>query len=158
MIGQIGAAFATLFPALTKHEMINDQLAAALEQISQRLFSVWAIKHIFLLDLDHREFAPSGTKRVALARELLFPRQQILPSDQPLTFRYDFCLFVCYFHFFLLQFRLFDVFDWLKKNSLHRKRSQPAGLTCTARNRYYVFDICRTQMNSRLMPIEADTF
>src|SRR5437763_4391269 len=115
MIGQIGAAFATLFPARTEHEMINNQLAAALEQISQRLFSVWAIKHIFLLDLDHREFAASGTKRVALARELLFPRQQILPSDQPLTFRYDFCMFVCYFHFFLFQFRLLDVFDWLKK-------------------------------------------
>src|SRR5438093_3930496 len=115
MIGQIGAAFAALFPARTEHEMINNQLAAALEQIGQSLFSLWAIKDILLLDLGHREFAPCRTKRVALARELLFPRQQILPSDQPLTFRHDLCLFVCYFHFFLLQFHLFDVFDWLNK-------------------------------------------
>src|SRR5205814_3224019 len=115
MIGQVGAAFATLFPARTEHEMINNQLAAALEQIGQSLFSLWAIKDIFLLDLDHWELAPCGTKRVALASELLFPRQQILPRDQPLSFRYDFRLFVCYFHFFLLQFGLFDVFDWLKK-------------------------------------------
>src|SRR2546430_1146490 len=123
MIGQIGAAFATLFPARTEHEMINNQLAAALEQISQRLFSVWAIKHIFLLDLDYREFAPSGTKRVALARELLFPRQQILPSDQPLTFRYDFCLFVCYFHFSSFNFVCL-MFSIGKKKSRHRKRRQ----------------------------------
>src|SRR5205814_2173329 len=129
MLGQIRAAFATLFPARAEHEMINNQLAASLEQIGQRLFSVWSVEEILLLDLDHRQFAPRRTKRVALATELLFSRQQILPRDQPLSFRYDFCLFVCYFHFFLLQFRLFDVFDWLKKNSRHRKRRRPAGLT-----------------------------
>src|SRR5438034_59753 len=94
MISQIGAAFATLFPARTEHEMINNQLAAALEQIGQSLFSLWAIKDILLLDLGHREFAPRRTKRVALASELLFPRQQILPSNQPLSFRHDLSLFV----------------------------------------------------------------
>src|SRR5438874_3200091 len=93
MIGQIGAAFATLFPARTKHEMINNQLAAALEQISQRLFSVFSIKHIFLLDLNHLEFAPSGTKRVALARENLFHSQKILPSNQTPPLRYNLCSF-----------------------------------------------------------------
>src|SRR5205814_10306456 len=122
--------FATLFPARTNHEMINNQLAAALEQISQRLFSVWAIKHIFLLVLDHREFAPSGTKRVALARELLFPRQQILPSDQPLTFRYDFCLFVCYFHFSSSNFVCL-MFSIGSKKISYRKRRQRAGLNRT---------------------------
>src|SRR5207248_5090630 len=119
MIGQIRAAFATLFPARAEHEMINNQLAASLEQIGQRLFSVWSVEDILLVDLDHRELAPCRTKRVTLASEFLFPRQQILPRDQPLSFRYDFRLFVCYFHFFLLVFRLFDVFDWLKKNSLY---------------------------------------
>src|SRR5437660_5482103 len=144
MIGQVGTTFATLFPARAEHEMINNQLAASLEQIGQRLFSVWSVEEILLLDLDHRQFAPRRTKRVALATELLFSRQQILPRDQPLSFRYDFCLFVCYFHFFLLQFRLFDVFDWLKKNSRYRKRRRPAGLTRTARNRCHVCDMCRT--------------
>src|SRR5438270_12157479 len=95
MIGQIGAAFATLFPARAEHEMINNQLAAPLEQIGQRLFSAWSVENIFLLDLDHREFTPRRTKRVALTSEFLFPRQQILPSDQPLSFRYDLRLFFC---------------------------------------------------------------
>src|SRR5438093_2921412 len=109
MIGQVGTAFATLFPARAEHEMINNQLAASLEQIGQRLFSVWSVEEILLLDLDHRQFAPRRTKRVALATELLFSRQQILPRDQPFSFRYDFRFSVCYFHFALLQFRLFDV-------------------------------------------------
>jgi len=35
-------------------------------------------------------------------------------------------LFVCYFHFALLQFRLFDVFGSALKNFLPGKRRQPA--------------------------------
>src|SRR5437867_10924611 len=94
MIGQVGTAFATLFPARAEHEMITNQLAASLAQIGQRLFSVWSVEEILLLDLGHRQFAPRRIKRVALASELLFPRQQILPSDQPLSFRHDLRLFV----------------------------------------------------------------
>src|SRR5438094_8966411 len=89
--------------------MINNQLTATIEEIGQRFPAVWSIEHIFLLDADHRELAPRRTKRVALASELLFSRQQILPRDQPLSFRYDFRFSVCYFHFALLQLRLFDV-------------------------------------------------
>src|SRR5205823_11306970 len=96
--------------ARAEHEMINNQLAASLEQIGQRLFSVWSVEEILFLDLDHRQFAPRRIKGVALATELLFSRQQILPRDQPLSFRYDLCLFVCHFHFVLLQFLLFYFF------------------------------------------------
>ena len=97
-----------------------------LEQIGQRLFSVRSFEGILLLDLDHRELAPRRTKRIALPSELFFSRQQILPRDQPLSFRYDFCLFICYFHFILLRFGLFDVFGRFLKN-LHGKRRQPTG-------------------------------
>src|SRR6184192_396561 len=131
--------------------MINNQLTATIEEIGQRFPAVWSIEHIFLLDADHRELAPRRTKRVALASELLFSRKQILPRDQPLSFRYDFRFSVCYFHFALLQFRLFDVFGSALKKSLHRKRRQPAGLTRTASNRCYVCDICRTHRISRLI-------
>src|SRR5437764_3057383 len=158
MVSQIRAAFATLFPARAEHEVIDDQLTMTLEQIGQRLFSVRSFEGILLLDLDHRELAPRRTKRIALPSELFFSRQQILPRDQPLSFRYDFCLFICYFHFFLLQFRLFDVFDWLKKNSRHRKRRRPAGLTRTASNRCHVCDMCRTHRISRLILFAVDTF
>src|SRR5436190_10880850 len=99
MIGQIGAALATFFPARTEHKVIDDQLAASLEQIAQRFFSLWSLKRVPFLDFHHRELAPRCTECVALACELLFPGQQIPSSNQPLSFRYDFRLFVCYFHF-----------------------------------------------------------
>src|ERR1700730_16375360 len=75
VIGQVGAAFATLFPARTEHEMINDQLTASVEKIGQRLFAVGSVKDVLLVDLDHRQLAPRRAKRISLAIEFLFSRQ-----------------------------------------------------------------------------------
>src|SRR5436190_2187429 len=90
VIGQIGAALATFFRARTEHEMIDNQLATTLEQIGQSLFSLSSLKEVLFLHFHHRELAPRRTECVALAGELLFPGQQILSSNQPLSFRYDF--------------------------------------------------------------------
>ena len=92
MIGQIGAAFATLLPAWTEHEMINDQLTAAVEQIGQCFFAIRALEHVLLVDLDHWQLAPRCAQRISLAREFLFQSQQIFPRHEPFLFRYDFSI------------------------------------------------------------------
>src|SRR5436189_226815 len=45
MVGQIRAALATFLPSQPEHEMIDNQLAPTLEQISQRLFPVRLMSH-----------------------------------------------------------------------------------------------------------------
>ena len=75
MIGQIGAAFATLLPAWTEHEVIDDQLTASVKEIGQRLFAVGTVKDVLFVDLDHWQLATRGAKCVSLTSEFLFPRQ-----------------------------------------------------------------------------------
>src|SRR5438874_8373466 len=137
--------------------MINNQLTATIEEIGQRFPAVWSIEHIFLLDADHRELAPRRTKRVALASELLFSRQQIPPRDQPLSFRYDFRLSVCYFHFALLQFRLFDVFGLLQNFSSLQTPST-RHLNPRRSNQTHLCDTSGTHRISRLILFAADIF
>ena len=54
VIGQVGTAFAAFFPSRAEHKVINDQLAASLKEIGQRLFAVRTVKDVFLVDLDPR--------------------------------------------------------------------------------------------------------
>ena len=54
MVGQERAARAALLPARTEHEVIDDQLAAAVEQVGQRLLATGSVEHIGLVDLDPR--------------------------------------------------------------------------------------------------------
>ena len=51
VIGKQRAALAAFFPVGTEHEMVDDQLAFAAEQVGQSLFAVWAVEHIIFLDL-----------------------------------------------------------------------------------------------------------
>src|ERR1700731_4202491 len=92
VIGQIGAALATLVPIWTEHEMINDQLTAPVEEIGQGFLAIRSVKNVVLVDLDHWQVATGCTERVPLTRELLFARQQILSRNKPLSFRYDFSI------------------------------------------------------------------
>jgi hypothetical protein len=55
--------------------MIDNQLAATLEQISQRLFPVRRFEDVLLFNLYHREFAPRRAQRVALPGKFLFAVQ-----------------------------------------------------------------------------------
>src|SRR5271156_4557810 len=71
VISEIRAAFAALFPAGAEHEMVDDQLAAACEQLVERLFARWSVEHVALVDLDPRKFA-------ALAAEFIAPMSELL--------------------------------------------------------------------------------
>ena len=57
------AARAALVPARVEHEVVDDELAAALEQVEQARLAVRALEDVVLVDLDHRQLA--GARRRA---------------------------------------------------------------------------------------------
>jgi hypothetical protein len=75
---------AALFPAGTKHEMLNEQLAAPLEKIGQRFPAIRAFEDVVLLDADPGQFAPAGTDLVPQAGESFFLLQEFLAGNEPL--------------------------------------------------------------------------
>src|SRR6266576_6104720 len=52
MVGPKGAVLAAFPPARPEHEMINDELAFAAEQIAERRLARRSVENIFLFDLD----------------------------------------------------------------------------------------------------------
>src|ERR1044071_7762585 len=90
VICEVRAAFATLFPAGPEHKMIDDQLTAACEKISQRFFAVWTVERVLLVHFPPRQLAPMSTYFIAQARQFLLASQQILARDQPFRRRDDF--------------------------------------------------------------------
>jgi hypothetical protein len=86
MVRQIRAALAPFFPIGTKHEVINNQLTAAIEEIRQSLLAVCSIENVLLFHLNPWQFAPMAAHFVTQSCQLFFPRQQILACDEPLSF------------------------------------------------------------------------
>jgi len=72
-----------------EHEMPDDQLTPATEQIEQGRLSLWALEEVFLLDPHHRQPASLGIERVPLPGEFLFLGQECLAGGEPLRPRYD---------------------------------------------------------------------
>jgi len=68
-----------------KHEVLVDQLTAAIEQLDQTHLAVRPLEAVVLLDAHHRQPAAVGAQRVAHLRELLLPRQQCSARNQPLV-------------------------------------------------------------------------
>ena len=92
MIGKIGAARAAFAPIGAEHEVIDDQLATAGEEIAERLLSRRRVEHVILLDLDPGQGTPLGAELVAgLGQRLLFDEMR-LPRREPLVPGYDFVL------------------------------------------------------------------
>jgi hypothetical protein len=86
MVCQVRAAFATFLPSWAEHEVINDQLAATVEEIGQRFFAIRSVKNVLLLNSNPWQFASMPAHFVAELRQFLLTRQQILARDQPLSF------------------------------------------------------------------------
>ena len=64
MVGQEGAAGAARLPTGTEHEMIDHQLAAAVEELAERLLSLRRLEDVVLLDLDPGQGCALGGKLV----------------------------------------------------------------------------------------------
>jgi hypothetical protein len=94
-----GAVLAALLPIGAKHEVIDDELAAALEQLAQTLAAVGPVEDVLLLDPDPGERAPLLVQLVALSGQLLLLRQESAAGGQPLFLRDDLVLvFSCFAH------------------------------------------------------------
>src|SRR5262249_19055108 len=74
MIGKVRGAWAAGFPAWTKHKMIDDQLAFAVEQIGKRSFAGWRVEDVVLVHFLPWQFATLAGERVASTRECLLFR------------------------------------------------------------------------------------
>jgi len=72
MIRKERTARATFDPVGAEHKVVDEQLAAAGEEIGERFFSGWPVENILLLDSFPGEFAALFAKFVAQARQLLF--------------------------------------------------------------------------------------
>src|SRR5205823_586421 len=67
-----------LLPVRAEHEVIDEQLAAAVEEISQRLLAVWALEDVLLLDRLPGKALSLLRQLVACACELLLLGEQLL--------------------------------------------------------------------------------
>ena len=65
------AARAPFLPVRTEHEVIDDQLAFAGEQLGKGFLAAGRIEDIVLFDFHPGKLAALGSNSVALARELL---------------------------------------------------------------------------------------
>jgi hypothetical protein len=93
-VGEVGdlvgeeraAATAALRPAghaRLVEEAVDDQLAAAVEQVEQAGLAVGAFEPVLLFDRHPRHPAALGGQRISRARELLLLGQQLLVSGLP---------------------------------------------------------------------------
>src|SRR4029077_13124867 len=89
MIRQVRTALATLLPAWAEHEMIDNQLAATVEEIGQRFFAIRSVENIRLADVSPWQFASMPAHFVAQPSQFLLASEQILARDQPLASRHD---------------------------------------------------------------------
>lgn len=78
VIGHEGAARAPLFPARSEHELLHQQLAAAVEKFGKRARALGRVEDIVLVDAHPGQRAPLGGEPVAQMRQFLFMHQQRL--------------------------------------------------------------------------------
>src|SRR5712692_9586016 len=81
------AALAPLSPVRTEHEVIDDQLAAALEEIGQSLLAAGDVEDIVLLHSDPRQLPALPAQLVTQPRELFLLDEMLLVRCEPFVAR-----------------------------------------------------------------------
>src|SRR6266511_4854098 len=89
MIGPERAALATLLPSWSEHEMHDDQLAASIEEVGERLLAVRPVEAIPLLHPDPGQLAALPAQLIAQPGEGLLLAQVLLARREPLVSRHD---------------------------------------------------------------------
>src|SRR5581483_8342620 len=85
IVDQERAERTALFPARIKHKMVDNQLAAPIEEVKQTRLAVRPLEEIQLVDLDHGQPATFGTEPVSRARGCLFLDEQGRSRGKPLV-------------------------------------------------------------------------
>jgi hypothetical protein len=78
-----GAALAALVPARVEHEVVDDELVAALEEVGQRLLAPGPVEDVVLLHLLPRQLPALLAELVAQAREFLLAGQVLAARLDP---------------------------------------------------------------------------
>src|SRR6266851_6838325 len=88
MIGEKRATGAACVPAWAKHEVINNELASAIEQFSQILFALGTVKDVILLHFHPRQSQTFCVDLVPQMSKFLFLQQQRFARGEPLFLGY----------------------------------------------------------------------
>src|SRR5687768_5826039 len=83
------AAGTPVLPLRIEHEVLDDELAASLEEAGQADLAVRSLEDVVLVDPHHRQPAPVSVEGVPGPGELLLSREQRLASRVPLVVRND---------------------------------------------------------------------
>jgi len=89
MVSKERAARAARFPARTQHEMVDDELVAAVEQVGERLLAARRVEYIILLHLHPRQITTLATQIIARPGEGFFGGEMRLALLEPILVRYD---------------------------------------------------------------------
>jgi len=85
VVGEEAAARASGLVLRAKHEMIDDQLLAALKELCQGGFAIGVFERVFLVDLHHREIVPKLIVEGCIGPNGSFLLlEKLLASSQPL--------------------------------------------------------------------------
>src|SRR5262245_55248339 len=132
LIGEQRAAGASLFPLGAEHEVIDDELAASVEQIGERhAAAVGGFEDVVLLDLDPGQRAALFRQAVALARPGLLLGEKRAARLEPLLLRDNVMLAALSGHGDLLSMRKwrsslssapFQPSSWLRRVSSSCRR------------------------------------
>src|SRR4029079_11734820 len=89
VVGPERAALAAGLPVRGEHEVVDDELGLAVEQVGEGRRAARALELVALGDLDPGQRAAGGAELVALAGELLLAGEQLLAGLDPLRSRND---------------------------------------------------------------------
>ncbi len=98
VVSDEGTALATFLPGWIEHEVINDELASALEKIAERAAAVRSFEDVVLADAFPRQFASLPAQFVPFAGEFLFGGKVRQPRLDPFVARNYFVLCLCCSH------------------------------------------------------------
>ena len=88
-VNQEGAGVAALVPARVEHEVVDDELVAPLEYVSESRLAAGPLEDILLGYRDHGQPTAFGAQRVPRPAGFLLPGEQLLTRDEPLLSRCD---------------------------------------------------------------------
>src|SRR3954453_5125119 len=92
MVGEVGAALAALFPARPEHEVVDDQLAPAGEQVGQGLLTIRAGEMVGFVHPHPRQPAALRAQPITRGGKFLLALQVPSPRAQPLLALYHLVL------------------------------------------------------------------
>src|SRR3546814_12742666 len=83
VVGHEGATRATLLPSRAEHEVLHQQLPAALEQVGKAAPALGCVENVILVDAHPRQRAALAGAPVTQVRQFFFLRQQRLALGKP---------------------------------------------------------------------------